>query len=278
MRDDAERLSIVVPTFNRARLLPETIESALAQTVRCEVVVVDHGSSDSTPEVAASYGDRITYVRRNSDDGPCIAWLDGVLRANGRLIHINFDDDWIAPTFAAKTIAAFTDDVGVVFTNAAIVEGAHQIPLFQSPGFGDGRHPAAQLIHYLFAAPRTISPGCATFRRRDALEALMINPVHRSHAYRGAGPDLQMFLTALSRSPIYHYIDEPLAFFRAHAQSITVNALQDPGSEQKLTDAYSEYKLAFLSGAYASRLAQMHVGQAVQAMLKQVAGANPLGF
>ena len=87
-----------------------------------------------------------------------------------------------------------------------------------------------------------------------------------------------MFLTALSRAPAYCYIDEPLAFFRAHDQSITVNALQDPASTQKLTDAYNEYKLAFLSGAYASRLAQMHVGQAVQAMLKQVAGANPLGF
>ena len=139
--DDAILLSIVVPTFNRAALLRETIDSALAQTVKCEVVVVDHGSTDATPAVAASYGNKISYVRRDTDDGPCIAWLDGVLRANGRLIHINYDDDWIAPTFADKTIAAFADDIGVVFTNAAIVDGARHTLLFQPPAFGHGRHP-----------------------------------------------------------------------------------------------------------------------------------------
>ena len=271
-------LSIVIPTFNRVGLLQQTIESALAQTVPCEIVVVDHGSTDATPDLAASYGDRIVYVRRVRDDGPCLAWLDGVLRADGALVHLNYDDDWIAPTFAEKTIAAFADDVGVVFTNATVVGGAQDVVLFAAPAFVDGTFPSAQLLRYLVQTPLTISPGCATFRRRDALDALMINPVHRTHVYHGAGPDLQMFLTALSRAPSYRFIDEPLAYFRSHDQSITMNALQDNAKTQKLLSAYSEYKFAFLAGLYTGRAAQTHVHEAVQVMFKQVSDAHLLGL
>ena len=72
------RVSIVIPTFNRARLLPRAIDSSLAQTEPSEVIVCDHGSSDDTPAVAAAYGARIRYVRREQDQGPIVCWRDGV--------------------------------------------------------------------------------------------------------------------------------------------------------------------------------------------------------
>lgn len=53
--DDKPRCSIVIPCYNYAEYLPEAIESALAQTVRCEIIVVDDGSTDDTSLVALQY-------------------------------------------------------------------------------------------------------------------------------------------------------------------------------------------------------------------------------
>ena len=60
------RVSIVLPTFNRAALIGRAIESVLAQTVDdWQLVVVDDGSTDDTATVVASFDDpRIEYVRR----------------------------------------------------------------------------------------------------------------------------------------------------------------------------------------------------------------------
>ena len=53
-------VSCVIPVWNGARYLAETIDSVLAQTVPpFEVIVVDDGSTDETPAVIASYGRRI---------------------------------------------------------------------------------------------------------------------------------------------------------------------------------------------------------------------------
>ena len=48
-----KKVTIVIPTFNRADYVTKTIESALNQTVPCDIIVCDHGSSDNTPEVVS---------------------------------------------------------------------------------------------------------------------------------------------------------------------------------------------------------------------------------
>ena len=87
-------VSIVIPTFNRATLVQKAIDTSLAQTYPCEVIVCDHGSSDNTPEVVEKYGDKIKYIRKEQDFGPHYCWLDGVLNAKGKYVHIQYDDDW----------------------------------------------------------------------------------------------------------------------------------------------------------------------------------------
>ena len=57
----APRVSVILPVFNRPRLVREAVESALAQ--ECpgghEVVAVDDGSTDETPQVLAQFGARV---------------------------------------------------------------------------------------------------------------------------------------------------------------------------------------------------------------------------
>jgi len=84
-------VSIVIPVFNGGRYLSQAIDSALAQTYdRCEVIVVNDGSSDGgeTERIALSYGSRIRYLAKENGGvasalnlgiremrGDCFSWL-----------------------------------------------------------------------------------------------------------------------------------------------------------------------------------------------------------
>ena len=100
-----KKVSIVIPTFNRANLLVKTIESALNQTVNCEIIVCDHGSSDNTPEVMEKYKNKVKYIRRDKDLGMHFCWLEGGLSTTNDLIHIHYDDDYMEPTFIERTLS-----------------------------------------------------------------------------------------------------------------------------------------------------------------------------
>src|SRR5260370_33987965 len=67
-QSEAPLVSIVIPCYNQAQFLADSIESALAQTYgRTELVVVDDGSSDNTAELAARYPGR--YIRQPNRGG-----------------------------------------------------------------------------------------------------------------------------------------------------------------------------------------------------------------
>jgi glycosyltransferase involved in cell wall biosynthesis len=90
-----DTISVVIPVFNRANLLPATLRSLLAQTVPAEeIIVVDDGSTDSTVEVAESFGPPVRVLRR-INGGPGAARNTGFLASQGDFIHF-FDSDDIA--------------------------------------------------------------------------------------------------------------------------------------------------------------------------------------
>lgn len=87
------RVTVVLPTYNRSELLPRAIESALAQTAvnQCDVVVVDDGSTDATPTVAARYKGRIIYIRR--PNGGLAVARNTAIRAHPNEFVAFLDDD-----------------------------------------------------------------------------------------------------------------------------------------------------------------------------------------
>ena len=241
------RVSVVIPTFNRSQLLARAIDSALGQTVPVEVVVCDHGSTDDTPNVAARYGVRINYIRRDRDQGPIICWRDGIEHAAGEYVHINYDDDWTAPTFVEKTLPLLQASVGFVYTRASLHSADLQAikTLHRHP---PGTHPMAGIVQCLLREKLTISPGCALFRKRDALKNLLTEVPGASGVYgrnSGVGEDLLLFLLTSLDYPHYAHVPEALAHFLAHPASITTNAGNN-GKMSALVDAYAVAKEYYL--------------------------------
>jgi GT2 family glycosyltransferase len=91
------RVSVVIPTYNRARYLGEAVESVMAQTYTdWELIVVDDGSVDDTAAVLAGYGGRVTTVRQ-PHVGASAARNAGLAVARGELISFLDSDDLFLP-------------------------------------------------------------------------------------------------------------------------------------------------------------------------------------
>ncbi|HOF08827.1 MAG TPA: glycosyltransferase [Opitutaceae bacterium] len=96
------RVSILIPSFNAARWLPETLGSVIAQTWReIEIVVIDDGSTDGSLEIAQTYAarhPRLIRVGAQANAGAAAARNHGLRLATGDLIKFLDADDLISPT------------------------------------------------------------------------------------------------------------------------------------------------------------------------------------
>jgi glycosyltransferase involved in cell wall biosynthesis len=122
----APRASIIIPAFNLARFLPDAINSALAQQSpggAIEVIVVDDGSSDETPEVVARYGDRIRAVRQQNA-GTVAAVSRGIEMSRGEFIaQLDADDRWPVDRLARHIAVLDAEpNVGLVHGDMAITD------------------------------------------------------------------------------------------------------------------------------------------------------------
>jgi len=114
-------ISAIVTTYNRPDLVREAIDSALAQTYEdLEVIVVDDGSTDETPEVLASYGDRIRVVTK-PNGGVASARNAGIRASSGELLAFLDDDDIWLPEKTAVQAAYMAEhpEIGICYTDCA---------------------------------------------------------------------------------------------------------------------------------------------------------------
>jgi glycosyltransferase involved in cell wall biosynthesis len=116
------KVSIVIPTYNRAELMRQTLDSVLAQTYRdLEVIVTDNASTDDTPDIMRAYCERdkrIRYIRKPVNDGALANFNTGFTAATGDYVGVLDSDDLIAPTKIEKQVALLraTPDADVAHT------------------------------------------------------------------------------------------------------------------------------------------------------------------
>src|SRR5215475_3683990 len=96
-------ISVLIPTYNRAKFLPDTLSSVFAQTVCVdEVILIDDGSTDDTPAIVQSllaqhsdWAARLQYIRQENH-GKSVALNNGLRLARGEwLAFLDSDDTWL---------------------------------------------------------------------------------------------------------------------------------------------------------------------------------------
>ncbi|MEH7073451.1 glycosyltransferase family 2 protein [Neobacillus drentensis] len=122
-----EKISVVIPTFNREALVMDAINSLRNQTYKnLEIIVVDDCSTDNTQSRIENERDpRIVYVRHEYNQGGSQARNTGIHRATGEYIaFLDSDDQWL-PTKLEKQMEVFKNNsnVGIVYTGYKNVSG-----------------------------------------------------------------------------------------------------------------------------------------------------------
>jgi glycosyltransferase involved in cell wall biosynthesis len=122
------RLSVVIPTWNRAGLVGESVESVLGQEGGdLEVIVVDDGSTDGTSEVIERrFGKSVKLLRMATRSGVGAARNEGVSQATGDLLaFLDSDDLWLPGKLKAEldVLERFPDAEAIVSDSRFIVDG-----------------------------------------------------------------------------------------------------------------------------------------------------------
>ena len=263
-------VSIVIPTFNRAHFLKETIESCLNQSIPCEIIVCDHGSTDGTNELMLNYQGRVKYIRREVDFGPHYCWLDGILNSTNYLIHIQYDDDWIDPMFIEKSIAVYSDDVAFVFSGAIVVnkeEGTSK-PMQYKSWYSTGIHKIGKVQRKILAG-HLISPAACLFRKDELLKSIFQGQIPLARTtYRGVGPDILFSLIPILKYKYVGVVSEDLAYFRAHNDSISIDSLKDKTNQ--LSKAYIDARIFYIMLAIFNKLNLYIIVRAYLAILRRL--------
>ena len=97
----SEQVSVIIPVYNRAKLVTRAIDSVLKQTrPPLEIIVVDDGSTDETPDVLRQYGSKIKIIRQ-AHGGVSAARNRGIRSSRGQWIALlDSDDEWLPKKLA----------------------------------------------------------------------------------------------------------------------------------------------------------------------------------
>lgn len=154
------RATVVVPTYNSARFLPDAIESVLDQTLApCEVIVVDDGSQDNTPAVLARYSRWITAIRQENRGVSASRNLGLDLAHGDWVAFLDADDIWL-PAKLERVAAACQSQPRptCVFTAFEVFgsETGTRQPTCATPGFDSDE--------LLLAPTSSVMPSAAVVR------------------------------------------------------------------------------------------------------------------
>ena len=206
------KVSVIIPAFNAAEFLRETLEYAITQTYQnTEILVIDDGSVDETPTIAKSFGDTVRVIS-TENQGVAKARNTGIESATGEfLAFLDADDIW-APEKLKSQIDAVDDDHRLIYTNTTSFgnESMSGMSISANEAFpsGDIR---AQLILRNFVATSSV-----LLDRKIALQIGGFNPAIP------VCDDWDAWIRALSLTKA-RYIDQPLVCYRVHQASLGSN-------------------------------------------------------
>jgi len=217
-------VSVIIPTYNRGWIVKEAIDSVLDQDFTdYELIVVDDGSDDNTPEILAGYGGVITILHQ-SNKGVSSARNCGVAAASGQLIAFLDSDDLWLPGKLSTQVKFFKDHPDAVINQTQerwIRKGVRVNPKQR-------HHKFSGMIFEHSLALCLVSPSAVMIKKS------LFDEVGGFDEHFQACEDYDLWLRVSCRYPV-HLIDTPLIIKRGgHADQLSKAAGLDKYRIQSL--------------------------------------------
>lgn len=202
-----ELVTVIIPTYNRAKRIKDSVESVLNQTYsNIELIVVDDGSTDDTKAVLAHINDHRLKVIYQKNAGACAARNNGIIHAHGTYIAFNDSDDtWRKDKLQKQVTALIKNNVDLVFCKMLDTDKNVTIP---------AKHFKSGIIY-----PVDDVVGIST------QTMLAKANVFKDNLFDSTVPRLQdidvLIRLALSSKYSFYCIDEPLVNYKVWSDSIS---------------------------------------------------------
>ncbi|MEQ9435493.1 glycosyltransferase family 2 protein [Hyphomonas sp.] len=208
----AGRVSVILPTYNRAGLIAETLDSLMVQTrPACQIIVIDDGSTDGTGEIVQRYSEKVTYLRK-VNGGKASALNVAMNEIVGDYLWICDDDDLLEPDACERLAGKLDSDPGLGFAAGRhddfVVDHETGEHLHKSPGYWLPSRPA-EIFPDLLDGCHIFQPGMIV--RNSVYEAVGgFNPaLTRAQDY-----DMMLRIARVARG---HLFSERVYLHREHS-------------------------------------------------------------
>ena len=279
----APLVSVLIPTYNGADFIAETLSSVLGQSFSdFELIVGDDGSTDRTVEIAraATLGDprvQVLVYDRNIGSFNSVNRLFALAR--GRYVKYLLQDDLIDPTAIETFVAALESDPRIMLATsrrrlidehgARLPDGPHSAPITTTAGVVDGRELGDYVLCNMLNVIGELST--ALFRRDVELGDPPLSIDTREMVANG---DIALWLKLLARGDAY-YTPEELSSFRQHPQqSSRLEDVHAGGLAEWPVMVDRARALGFLADPARERQAHVRIARSAVDLLARFAGTE----
>jgi glycosyltransferase involved in cell wall biosynthesis len=210
------KVSVIIPTYNRAEFLRSAITSVLNQTYQdFEIIVVDDGSTDNMQAVVCGFNDkRIKYVRNDVNEGEARTRNIGIMNSNAEYIaFLDDDDEWLPEKLKLQIdlLENSPAKVGVVYTGYVEVDRYKNKILRQFIPTKKGNIYNDIYLKNYVGVPSTVVLRRACFERLGLFDESVVYPT-----------DYDMWIR-ISMGFYFEYIEKPLVRYYIHENTISSN-------------------------------------------------------
>jgi hypothetical protein len=206
---------IIVPAYNASAYLAAALDSALNQTRKPhEIIVVDDGSTDETPEILRQYAAPVTVIRQ-SNQGLSAARNAALRQATGDAIMFLDADDLLLPNCIEDTISVLEQNpaVDVVYSDVRLIDQqGRELGVFSD--LYPGERPCGHVLGELGYRWSVITVSSTTVRRSA------MQDIEFDEGLSSSAEDFEMWRRLAARSQ-FQYLDAVTACYRHHAGQIT---------------------------------------------------------
>jgi len=230
-------VSVIVPTYNRADLISETIESILNQTYKnFELIIVDDGSTDNTEKVIRKFKDnRIKYIKTDYSGVPARPRNIGIKKAKGEYIAFLDSDDMWLPEKLEKQIKVFqaSNETAMLYTRFKTIEG----DVISNRIFPEnGMYKSGNMFKSIYL--RNLIACSSVMVKRSVLDQVGL---FNADPNLIAIEDADLWLRIALKYNIKCTDDLPLLIYRIHSQSISQGFIQRTKRSIILRKRYKKY-------------------------------------